>query len=164
MADRNVRVGRIVASHGLRGEVKVELLTDFVERLDTGRRLRLDGDWVTVESARVQSGRLLLKLSGIDHIDRAKELQWHYLEAPADERPELEEDEYVTADLIGMSVVTVDGEELGKVEDVMVRPAQDILVVAGILIPAAKQFVKKVDLTARTITVELIEGMRASAS
>lgn len=156
----NVRVGRIVGAHGLKGDVKVELLTDFAERLDVGRRLRLQGDWITVEAARVQGNRLLLHLSGVDDIDQAKALQWEYLEAPEEERPELEEDEYVTADLIGMEVVTDEGESLGKVNDVLMMPAHDVIVVAGIMIPAVKEFVKDVDVEAKRITVKLIEGMR----
>lgn len=156
----NVRVGRIVGAHGLKGEVKVELLTDFVERLDAGRRLRMRGNWVTVEKARVQNGRLLLKLSGIDDIDDAKGAQWEYLEAPAEERPELEEDEYVTADLVGLEVVTLEGEVIGKVSDVLLLPAHDVLVIGEIMIPAVKRFVKDVDLAKKRITVELIEGMR----
>src|SRR5512141_830607 len=93
----SVRVGRIVGARGLRGELKVEVMTEFIERLEAGRRLRLRGDWVTVETARIQNNRLLLKLSGIDTMDQAKDIQWEYLEAPEDERPELEEDEYITA-------------------------------------------------------------------
>src|SRR5579862_1408199 len=96
----NVRVGRIVGTHGLKGDLKVEILTDFAERLDKGRRLRLKENWVTVETARIQKDRLIVHLSGIDSIDDAEALQWEYLEAPVDERPELEADEYVTADLI----------------------------------------------------------------
>jgi len=149
-----------VGAHGLKGEVKVEILTGFVERLDAGRRLRLAGDWVTVEAARLQSGRLILKLSGVGDVDEAKALQWQYLEAPAEERPDLEEDEYATADLIGLEVVTSDGESIGKIDDVLAMPAHDVLVVGDVMIPAVKQFVKSVDLAGRKITVELIDGMR----
>lgn len=156
----NVRVGRIVGTHGLKGEVKVQILTDFVERLDVGRRLRLRGDWITVTGARVHKERLLLTLEGINNIDDAEELKWEYLEAPSDERPDLDEDEYVTADLVGLDVVTVEGETLGKVGDVLLMPAHDVLVVGEIMIPAVKQFVKSVDLKDKKITVELIEGMR----
>ncbi|MFI5386152.1 MAG: ribosome maturation factor RimM [Fimbriimonadales bacterium] len=155
----NSKVGRIVGSHGLKGEVKVEILTDFVERLEAGRRLRLKDDWVTVEKARVQGGRLILKLSGFEDIDQAKQLQWEYLEAPAGERPPLEEDEYPTADLIGMSVVTVEGQVLGSVDDILPMPAHDVIVVGKIMIPAVKHFVKAVDVPNRTIHVELIDGM-----
>ncbi|HTQ08976.1 MAG TPA: ribosome maturation factor RimM [Fimbriimonadaceae bacterium] len=157
---KNVRVGRIAGAHGLKGELKVEVLTDFVERLDVGRRLLLAGQWTTVESAHLHSGRLLLKLAGIDDVDAAKSMLWQYLEAPEDERPELDEDEYVTADLVGMEVVTLEGETIGKIDDVLLMPAQDIFVVGKIMIPAVKQFVKSVDLANRRIVVELIEGMR----
>lgn len=153
------RVGRIVGAHGLRGEVKVELMTDFIERLDVGRRLRLDTEWTTVESARFQSHRLILKLSGIDGVDAAKAWLWHYLESTDLTGPELEEDEYVSADLIGMMVSTTQGEELGPVDDVLAKPAHDVLVVGEHLIPAVKQFVKQVDPETRRIEVELIEGM-----
>ena len=159
----NVRVGRIVGTHGLQGELKVEVLTDFVDRLDVGRRLRLNGDWVTVKGARLQKDRLLLKLSGINDIDAAKEHQWDYLEASADERPELEEDEYVTADLIGLNVVTTSGEQIGTIDDVLLMPAHDVLVVGTTMIPAVKEFVRSVDLESRTVVVELIEGMRESS-
>lgn len=156
----NVQVGRIVGAHGLKGDLKVEILTDFVQRLDVGRRLRLKGDWVTVERVREQKGRLIMKLHGIDTIDEAEKLQWQYLEAPAEERPSLDEDEYVTADLVGLSVFTTSGEELGKVDDVLLMPAHDVFVVNGIMIPGVKQFVKDIDLKNRKITVELLEGMR----
>ena len=156
----NVRVGQIVGTHGLKGDVKVELLTDFIDRLDVGRRLRLKGDWITVRSARLQKDRLILGLVGLDDVDSAQALQWEYLEAPEEERPELDEDEYATADLIGMEVVTTDGEDLGKIDNVLAMPAQDVLVVGSIMIPAVKQFVKSVDIASRRITVELIEGMR----
>jgi 16S rRNA processing protein RimM len=155
----NVRVGRIVGAHGLKGEMKVQVLTDFVERLEVGRRLRLKGDWITVSGAREQNGRLLLRLSGIDHIDAAKALFGEYLEAPADERPDLDEDEYVSGDLVGLVVVTNLGQEIGKVTNVLPLPAHDVLVVGDVMIPAVKQFVKQVDLKNGRIVVELIEGM-----
>ena len=155
-----MRVGRIVGTHGLKGELKVQVLTDFIERLEVGRRLRLKGDWVTVEHVREHKGKLLLFLTGIDHINKAEALQWEYLESPENERPELDEDEYVTADLVGLDVFTVSGEALGPVKDVLLMPAHDVLLVGEIMIPAVKHFVKEVDLQGKRIVVELIEGMR----
>jgi 16S rRNA processing protein RimM len=155
----NVRVGRIVGAHGLKGEMKVEVLTDFVEKLEVGRRLRLKNEWVNVTAAREQNGRLLLKLSGVEDVDTAKALFGQYLEVPEGERPELDEDEYISADLVGLSVVTTGGKEIGKVTDVLLMPAHDVLVVGEVMIPAIKQFVKHVDLPNKRIVVELIEGM-----
>jgi 16S rRNA processing protein RimM len=159
----NLKVGRIVNTHGLKGQIKVEVLTDFEQRLAKGRRLRLKDDWVTVEASQWQDKRMLVKLSGIDSIDAAKALQWEYLYAAPGEEIELEEDEFFVEDLVGMKVVTVDGDELGEVEAVEAYPAQDILIIGELMIPFVEQFVKKVDFEAETITVELIEGMLGGA-
>jgi len=153
------RIGQIVGAHGLKGHVKVLPLTDFWERFEKGARLRVKGEWVTVESSIVHKNRPLLKLSGIDSIDAAEALQWEYLEAILGDAPDLEEDEYLTEDLIGCRVVTTGGRELGKVDDVLAMPAHDVLQIGEILIPAVKEFVRDVNLDDEVITVELIPGM-----
>lgn len=160
VAKEFVRVGQIVGAFGLKGEVKVEPMTEFEERFQAGSRLRLDGNWVTVESMRVHKGRPMLKLSGVQDATAAEALQWRYLEASAQDVPELDEDEYLVDDLIGMKVVTVEGEELGEVDEVLPYPAQDVLQVGEIMIPLVKEFVKEVDLDAEVIRVQLIPGMR----
>jgi 16S rRNA processing protein RimM len=152
------RVGRIVNTHGLKGQVKVEVLTDFDERLAQGRRLRLRDQWVTVEASQWQRDRMLVKLSGVDHIDDAKQLQWEYLLA-APEDLVLDEDEFMVDDLVGLNVVTAKGKSLGRVDSVEAYPAQDILVIGELMIPFVHQFVKSVDVEKKVITVELVEGM-----
>jgi 16S rRNA processing protein RimM len=152
------RVGRIVNTHGLKGQVKVEVLTDFDERLAQGRRLRLRDQWVTVEASQWQRDRMLVKLSGVDHIDDAKQLQWEYLLA-APEDLVLDEDEFMVDDLVGLNVVTAKGKSLGCVDSVEAYPAQDILVIGELMIPFVHQFVKSVDVEKKVITVELVEGM-----
>ncbi len=117
----------------------------------------LRGQWVEVESMSIHKGRPLIKISGIEDLTAAEKLQWEYLEAVG--RPELDEDEYLAEDLIGLKVVTDTGQELGEVEDVLPYPAQDVLQVGEILIPLIKQFVKKIDPDNGTITVHLIPGM-----
>ena len=89
----------------------------------------------------------------------AEKLQWVYVEAEFT-RPKLEEDEFVTEDLIGIVVETTDGERLGAVEDVLCLPAHDVLQVGEILIPVVKEFVKDIDMEAELIKVTLIPGMR----
>lgn len=155
-----MRIGQIVGSFGLKGQIKVKPLTDFLDRFDVGTRLRLNEDWVTVESASEHKNQLILKLSGIDDRTTAENLQWSYLEASSAEKPELEEDEYFTQDLIGLRAETPEGEVLGNVDDVQRAPAHDILIVGEIMIPAVKQFVKEVDLKRHLVVVELIPGMR----
>ena len=154
------RIGQIVGSFGLKGHVKVTPFTDFIERFEAGTRLRLNDDWVTVETMTEHKGHLVLKLSGVTNRTAAEALQWSYLEGDVSERPELDKDEYFTSDLIGLVVETPDGEILGTVGSVLPTPAHDTLVIGEILVPAVKQFVKLVDVKAKRIVVELIPGMR----
>ncbi|MBI5705894.1 MAG: 16S rRNA processing protein RimM [Armatimonadetes bacterium] len=155
-----IRIGRIVGAQGLKGEVKVEPLTDFFERFDPGKVLTIQGAEHEILGARLQGERLVLQIEGVSDRTAAEKLQWEYLEADEDLDVELDEDEYFTADLIGMRVVTEAGEVLGEVEKVLPYPAHDLLVVDGIMIPAVKEFVKQVDLKGRRMVVHLIEGMR----
>lgn len=154
-----IRVGQIVGTFGLRGQIKVDPLTDFLERFEEGRQLRLQGKLVTIKEFLLHKGRPLLKLEGINTLTEAEKLQWEYLEGRADEEFELEEDEYFTGDLVGLRVVTTDGRELGEIDEVHRYPAHDVFEVNGIMIPAVKQFVKSIDLDGELVTVELIEGM-----
>ena len=62
-------------------------------------------------------------------------------------------------DMIGLKVVTLEGRELGSVDEVLAYPAQDILKIGEVMIPLVKQFVKSVDFEKATITVDLIPGM-----
>ena len=153
------RVAQVVGAFGIRGELKIEPLTDFHARFAKGARLRLKGDWVTVEASREQKGRPVLKLSGIDDRSAADALQWEYLEAIIDERPELEENEFFVEDLIGLHVVSDDGREIGEIDDVLPNPAHDILKIGDVMIPIVKEFVRDIDLDAGVVTVHLIPGL-----
>ena len=135
-------------------------MTDFLERFEPGASLRLDGRDLVIEDASFQGHKLLLKLEGIDDVDEARELQFHYLEASTDFQAELDEDEYRTEDLVGLQVLSVEGERLGVVKDVLPAPAHDVIIVGEIMIPAVKEFVKEVDLKGGRMVVKLIEGMR----
>lgn len=152
-------VGKIAGAFGIKGELKIDPTTDFWERFHKGKRLLIQGQWFTVTSYREHKGRPLITINGIDSATKAEALQWQNVEAPAEERPELEEDEYVTEDLLDMEVWTIEGENLGFVEDVLTTPAHDIFVVGKIMIPVVKEFVRMIDFDEERITVTLIPGM-----
>ncbi len=157
---KTVRVAQIVGPFGIKGQVKLKLLTDFPERFEAGRRLRMNDEWVTIDESIVHKNQLVVRLTGVKDRTDAERLQWTYLEALADERPELEEeDEFFTEDLIGLNVVNADGRALGKVDRVDAYPAHDVIVVGKLLIPAVKAFVQDIDMDAERITVQLIPGM-----
>jgi 16S rRNA processing protein RimM len=151
-------VARIVGVHGLKGYLKLDLLTDHPQCLAQGQRLRMDGEWVTVRATTLHQDRLLIQLDNFRDRTKAEALRGKTLEAQ-DELPKLGEGEFLVRELVGCSVVTTDGEQIGCVDDVLPYPAQDLLVIGSTLIPFVHEFVKDVDLDQRRVTVAPIPGM-----
>lgn len=134
-------VGAIVGSHGIRGELKVRPLTEFPERIPKLRQLRLrfpDGRLAThrVRSARTHGEMVLFTLAGVEDRSAADALRGAQVVIEASEAPPLPEGRYYVHDLIGLRVVTPEGEELGTVSDVLQYPANDVYVAGPYLIPA----------------------------
>ena len=155
---KRAAVGRIAGAFGLRGQLKVELISNFPARFDKGNTLFIDNVAYKIQESQIHKGRPLIKLSGIDHISVAETFQWKILEAEGG--PELAEDEYLLKDLIGLKVVTVEGEELGVVDDIEDYPAHEVVRVGEIRIPLIDHFVTDIDLDKEIMTVKLIYGMK----
>jgi 16S rRNA processing protein RimM len=164
-AETAVTVGRILAPHGIRGEVKVEVLTDFPERFDPGATLWIDGAPIRVEASRAQGKAFLLRLQGIDGRSEAETLRGRELMAPR--LDELGADTYYRDDLIGFSVVNAQGEGLGELADIFSTGSNDVYVVRGprgeLLLPATDDVVLEVDLPSGRLVVEVIEGLEWTA-
>lgn len=153
-----VTIGRVVVPHGIRGEVKVKVETDFPERfeeldevwveLSTGR-----GRMVGVENVRFQQDGLLMKFVGIDDRTTAEELRGALLKIDPDELKNLENDQFYIHDLIGLDVYTTDGEHLGQLTDVLQGVANDVYVTPKGMIPALKQFVAEINLKDKKMIV-----------
>jgi len=158
-----VAVGRILGPWGLRGDLKVEPLTDFPQRFAAGGRLFLTGVAYAVERCRWQQGRALLKLAGIDTATAAQALRHRLLEVPEDELRPLGEGEFYHFQILGLEVRTTTGEVLGRVEQIISTGSNDVFVVRGrrgeVLIPAVDDVVKSVDPAAGCIEVEAVEGL-----
>ena len=156
-----VTVGRVLAPHGIRGEVKVESLTDFPERFAPGSRLWLRGRPATVEAGRWQGRTLFLKLEGVDDRETAESLRGADLQAPAPTA--LEEGRYYQHEIIGLEVRDKHGAELGRVAEIISTGSNDVYVVRGrrgeLLLPAIEDVVVAVDLARGQIVVELMEGL-----
>ena len=157
-----VTVGRITAPHGIRGEVKVEPLTDFPQRFEAGSRLWLEGVPYTVERGRWQQRNVILKLRGIDTRNQAEALPGKELLAPQ-AMPIEAEGVYYLHDILGARVQEASGATLGELADVFSTGANDVYVVRGprgeILLPALDDVVLEVDLQARRITVAIPDGL-----
>lgn len=158
-----VAVGRVVRPWGLRGDVKVESLTDFSERFEVGSRLWVGGVHRTIQHSRSHKGDIYLKVSGIDSPEAAETLRDELIEIAESELQPLPEGDYYHFQLQGLAVRTVEGETLGSVTEVLSPGGNAVLVVHGdrgeILLPFIDQVIRTVDLDARVIAVELMEGL-----
>ncbi len=157
-----VPVGRIVAAHGIRGELRVEPLTDFPDRFRTGAQLWLDGTPRRVQSSRWQGRLVVLKLQSVDDRNAAEALRGHELLVPSLHALN-EPDVFYQHDIVGLRVVTLDGEELGRVEDIISTGSNDVYVVRGergeLLLPAIDDVVKQIDVDGGVVTVEMLPGL-----
>ncbi len=151
-------VGKIAGAFGLKGHLKVEVISNFASRFDAGGTLFIDNVPYKILESKIHKGRPLIKLAGINTMTEAERYQWKVLEAEGD--VELDEDEYLLEDLIGLKVITVEGEVLGLLEAIEDYPAHEVVLVAGIRIPLIDHFVKDIDLENETMTVKLIYGMK----
>lgn len=162
-------VGKIVNTHGIRGDVRVMPTTDFVaERFAKGQDLYLQQAGeplkLTVESARQHKGFILVKFVGYDNINDVQAFRDHELMVSGKDQQSLEDGQYYYHQIIGLSVKTVDGEELGTIKEILSPGANDVWVVQrdgkkDLLLPVIDDVVKDVDLDAGEVTVELMEGL-----
>ena len=157
--DGAITIGQVVGPHGIQGGLRVKVLTDFVERFEPGRTIYLNGEPKTISKANWHKDQVRLQLKEVNDRNLAEDLKWAQITVPADDLPELDEDEFLTAELLGLRVITTEGQEIGKVTEVLASPAHDIIVVGKTMIPAVEEFVHEIDLDNGTMTVELIEGM-----
>lgn len=163
-----VLIARAVKTHGLKGEVVAELLTDFPERfedLDEVVLVSPGGEQTagSIEDFWFQKDRVVLKFAGYDDVDAAKELIGYQFAVPESDRVQLEEDEFYDWELEGCTVKVGD-ESIGQVRSVMKTGGAEILVVSdesGIekLVPLAADIVVEIDPTAKTIVVDPPEGL-----
>ena len=156
-------VGRILAPWGIRGEVKVEVLTDFPERFAPQKVLYLNARPLEIESCRPHKQHLVVKLATIDSVEDAEKLRGQALTIPRSELSRLPEGQYYTFQIIGLAVLTTEGEHLGQVTDIMATAGNDVYIVEGkrneILIPAIEDVVKYIDLEKGEMVIEAIEGL-----
>ena len=167
-------VGRVVKSHGVRGELVVEVRTDSPdERFAVGSQLvgrvgrgdqATDRD-VTIEAARQHSGRLLVRLAGIADREAADALRGMLLLVHSEALPDPEDpDEYHDHQLVGLRVLDTSGAVLGEVIEIVHTPAGELLAIRltdGIdaLVPFVSEMVPEVDLAGGTCVIDPPEGL-----
>jgi 16S rRNA processing protein RimM len=165
-------VGRVAKSHGVTGEVTVEVRTDDPDsRFAPGSRLRArppGGEperTYVIDSVREHSGRLLIRLAGVDDRNSADALRGTVFLVDSEHLPPIEDpDEFYDHQLEGLRVVTADGKVVGDVNEVLHTAAGELLSVtsesgAEVLVPFVSAIVTEVSLADRTIEIDPPEGL-----
>jgi 16S rRNA processing protein RimM len=169
-SDELVAVAVGVRTRGLRGEIVAELLTDFPERFEGLENLIAVGKdgsrtELTLEEHWFQGGRIILKFAGYDSIEAASALVGLEFTVPEAERVELAEDEFYDWELIGCRVESVEGEEVGRVREVLRTGGVEVLVVdkegsaREHLIPLAEEICVEINVEQKLIRVDVPEGL-----
>ena len=163
-------VAKILTTHGLQGEVKVALITDFPNnRFAAGSRLALKDDHnliLTVKSGRPFKQFWLVTFEEIDDIEQAEKLKGKVLVVSQENQQELPAGSYYYRDIIGCQVIDNGNKEvIGKITDIEAPGANDIWLVKEkngneFWLPYIKDVVKKIDIENQKIYVELMEGLR----
>jgi 16S rRNA processing protein RimM len=166
--DEMIRLGVVMGTHGLRGDLKVRTQTADAHVLRDARQVflrRAGGTAVAYRPVlvKVHKSLYLLRLEGLDHINAVEPLVGCEVLMRRDDLPESPEDDAYWMDLQGVMVVDLRLGELGTLDDLFTTAAHDIYVVNGrfgeVLIPAVDEFVVEVDLPGRRMSVDLPEGL-----
>ena len=166
-----VIIGKIVGVHGAKGTVKVHSYAESLDIFEPGMIISVsshDGgeesheiDWI-----KPHSRGALLALKGIDNRDQAKKLIGSNLQIEKAKLPQLDTGVYYWHDLIGLKVFTTDDRYLGRLDSIIETGANDVYVVkdddSEILIPALESVVRKIDIEANLMQVDLPAGLEDS--
>jgi 16S rRNA processing protein RimM len=168
---RFLAIGPVVGAHGLRGELKVAILTDDPQRFGLLDRVFVGQEDESpvaraIEGFRLHKGRALLRLEGCTDRTAAEALRGYLVQIPSEESLPLEEGEYYEHQILGLEVWTASGEYLGELVEIIYTGANDVYVVEpsdangkDILVPALEDVVLDVDLDAGRLVVELPVGL-----
>lgn len=159
-------IGYLRRPHGVRGEIIMDLHTDFPDRIKAGRKVLIGEKHqpFTLGTVRAHGDGLLVGLRGVDTPEDAGKYrnQWVYVKAA--EVPPLAEGKHYKYELIGLEVLDENGSPLGRLVEILETGANDVYVVRDdsggeILLPAIASVILNVDMTQRSMKVHLLEGL-----
>ena len=161
--DKQIIIGKIVAPHGVRGDIRILPLTEKPDLfLDLEYLLLEGGKKLTVKNARFQKRMILVTTKEVTSMNEAELLRDKNIYIKAEDLPELEEDEFYVADLVGIPVYDLEGNQIGTFKDSLSTGSNDVYIIAvpgakDILVPALKEYFKEINLAEKRIVVKLPE-------
>jgi 16S rRNA processing protein RimM len=171
MAEKWFNVGKIVNTHGVRGEVRVISKTDFAEeRYEPGNKLYIfkegsnDPIEVVVDSHRVHKNFDLLTFEGMHSIQDVEQFKGSLLKVDENQLSELDEGEYYFHEIIGCHMYTDQGEEIGKIHEILATGANDVWIVKrnggkDLLVPYIEDIVKEINIEEKKVIIIPMEGL-----
>lgn len=169
MKDKLYVIGEIINTHGIKGEVKVKQITDFIERFSEGSTVYLKDQsnniqTLTIETFRLHKHHILLRFKELNTLDEVEPLKGLTLYIKHEQLTELEPGEYYYHEIIGCTVQSTEGKKIGVVDSILAPGANDVWVVKNesgkeYLIPYIPLIVKQVDVNKKIVTIELMEGL-----
>lgn len=163
-----VLLGKVVATHGIKGQLRISVYSGEFETILSLRSLMLKGpdgrmETFEVAASSVHRKKLLVSLKGYGSIDQVLHLLGRDLYTTRGQMPELTEGEFYWCDLLGLTVMTEGGELLGQLADIIATGSNDVYVVKNegreYLIPALEDVILDVDLDNGKMTVSPPEGL-----
>ena len=154
-------IGKIGAVRGLNGELKLIPLTDFADRFDNLEKVDIDGKILQVDYVKSVGKNLVIRFNDYTNRESAQKLTSKLMKVDKSEAAPLTEGEFYTFDIIGLEVLDLNKNKLGKVTEVLKTGSNDVFVTKvddgrEILIPALKRVVKKIDLENRIMLVDAV--------
>lgn len=158
-----IKVGKIVNTHGIKGELKVLPLTDDMTRFEELEYVYVENQKIEIEDVWYKKNFVMLKFKGFDNINDVLCFKDKYVYIDKENAIELPEDTYFIFQIIGLNVYLMSGELLGKITDVIQTGSNDVYVVKDdnkeYLIPAIKEVIKEINLDDKKVIIDPLEGM-----
>jgi 16S rRNA processing protein RimM len=163
-----ITIGKAVKPFGVKGEMKIEPMTDFPRRFDKLSRVFLvspAGKEVVcdVTSVRYAGAVPFILFAGYDTPEKVKAFNGWLIKVPEEEAEPLPEGTYYWFELIGMEVFSEDGEKLGTIVDIFETGSNDVYVLKRgrqeVYIPATQDVIKQVDRKAKRMVIHLMDGL-----
>ena len=156
MENKTIKVGKFVNTFGIKGEIKVLPNVEYFTKL---KKIYIGSNEFEISKMRAQKNVYIVKLKNVDDINLIEKYKGMDLTIDESDKPKPKDGEYYKEDLIGMEVITDDGKNLGKLDDIFNTGANDIYQVGEILLPAIDDVIKQIVTKNNRIIVHILKGL-----